>query len=853
MKYFLFLTSFLFLFTTTFAQIDKDPLPIEDAMGIRPDKGNVLSGKVLSIENNKPIQSASVQLMARITDSATKQTKDSLIRAMLTKANGDFVFENLLPFENLHVEVSAIGFASGNIDFQFYKPGDNQILNKDIGNIVLARSSQKLEGIVITATAPAMKMGIDKKIFSVDNMLTAKGGTAVDIMKNIPSVSVDVDGNVELRNSSPTIFVDGRPTILTLDQIASDDIDRVELITNPSSKYDAASTSGIINVILKKNKRRGINGLISLTGGTPGLFRSNANLNLRQGKLNFFVSGNYNRSTGNSKGNSFRQNKMNGKPDSYFEQNSKNKRNREFSSIRFGADYFIDNRSTLTFSQGIVNGDFSNSELQTQKYFSVLKSLQKSGERASDGKFNFKRQNSQLNFTHKFPKDGKELNASLNANYGSVGDYSRIVNNFYSPDVTLIESKIVNNEGTNNNNQFTAKIDFENTPGKDKKIEAGVRSYFNNYRSIFNSFSLNDGKTEKLPLSNNYKYREQVHAAYFTYTGIVKTIGFQAGLRGEYSRFEGELLDSAKRFGYQYPAEIKNIWEALFPSLYLSKKLNESEEVQLNYSRRIRRPGFWQLNPFIDINDPLNIQQGNPDLKPEFRNSYEFNYNKKFKNNSNFFGVVYFRNTVGDITRYSDTLTDLQYKRLDNAAVDPNAILNTFINAKSNNTLGLELTFQQKFNPNFDVTPSVSLAYKKINADLGAVNLSNEGINWSAKISANYKIITANKLSPFYKLGLQFSGQFESPRVFPQGKRLRRYGADFAMKKDIFKKDKGSLTFSINDVFNTQRWGTIYDTENFYQETYRRGDGTSFRLTFSYKFGKGNFSLFKRNSNSEES
>ena len=155
-------------------------------------------------------------------------------------------------------------------------------------------------------------MGIDKKIFDVNKSLTSKGGTAIDVMKNIPSVSVDVDGNIELRNSSPTIFIDGRPTILTLDQIPSDNIDRVELITNPSAKYDASSTGGIINIILKKNKRTGLNGLLSASAGTQGIFSGNANLNLRQGKLNFFVSGNYHRSDGKSDSESFRQNKSNG-------------------------------------------------------------------------------------------------------------------------------------------------------------------------------------------------------------------------------------------------------------------------------------------------------------------------------------------------------------------------------------------------------------------------------------------------------------------------------------------------------------------------------------------------------------
>lgn len=436
MKYILFFLSFCFLSNTVFAQIDREPLPNEEASVIKLDKGNSVFGKVLDVQNNRPLQAASVQLIALIKDSVTDQTKDSLIRAMLTRPNGYFVFENLPALQKLRVEVSAVGYAQNSRDFQFITPGNLSSLHKDVGNIILARTTEKLEGIVITATKPAMTMGIDKKIFSVDNMLTAKGGTAVDIMKNIPSVSVDVDGNIELRNASPTIFVDGRPTILTLDQIASDDIDRIELITNPSAKYDASSTSGIINVILKKNKRNGLNGLVSLTGGTPGLFRSNANLNLRQGKLNFFVSGNYNTSRGTSKGNSYRQNKINGKPASYFEQNSRNNRTREFTSIRFGADYFIDSRNTITFSQGIVNGDFTNKEAQTQQYFTLSDNLEKSGERTSDGKFNFKRNNSQLNYTHKFPREGKELNATVNVNYGSVGDFSRISNNFYAPDAS---------------------------------------------------------------------------------------------------------------------------------------------------------------------------------------------------------------------------------------------------------------------------------------------------------------------------------------------------------------------------------------------------------------------------------
>ncbi|MEO9020657.1 MAG: outer membrane beta-barrel protein [Ginsengibacter sp.] len=852
MKYiFLFFLSFS-VFNNLVAQIDKEPIPVLNTEVIRTRPANDVFGKIVDIQTNKGIEAASVQLHSVFTDTVSHEMRDSVIAAMLSKPNGDFAFKAIPSLPNLQLNVSAVGYGSYSHVFPFVTGNDSEaVVQKDFGNIVMSRENEKLAGVTIVATRPALRMGIDKKIFDVDKSLTSKGGTAIDIMKNIPAVSVDVDGNVELRNSSPTIFIDGRPTILTLDQISSDDIDRIELITNPSAKYDASSTGGIINIILKKNKRYGINGVVSVSGGVPENMSGNTNLNLRQGKFNFFVSGNYNYSDNDSKGKSFRENKNEGIVDNYFNQHSQNNRVRRFTSIRFGTDYFLDNRNTITLSQGFVRGRFKTDENQDQQYLNSNKIMYQYGERTSDGRFQFDRNNTQLLYTHKFPKDGEQIDASVSMNYGKVKDNSVILNSFFNVDGTLNGNiNRVRNEGANNNNQITTKVDYTNPLGEDKKLEAGLRSYVNNYESYFNSFSVNNNTETKLPLSNNYKYSESVQAAYITYTGRLGSIGYQAGLRGEYSKFSGTLIDSARKFGYEYPSAIKNIWDALFPSLYLSKKINESEEVQLNYSRKIRRPDFWQLNPFIDINDPLNIQQGNPELKPEFTNSLEFNYSKTFKDNSNFLAVVYYRNTLGDITRYSDTISDVQFQQLHNAAVDPNAILNTFINSKSVNSVGVELTLQQKLGKNFDVTPSFNLGYRKVNAD--SLNLSNEGFNWSTKLTANYKIIAGNESSVFNKLSFQLTGNYQSPRVIPQGRRLERYGADFAMRKDLFAKDKGSITFSVNDVFNTQRYGVIYDTETFYQETYNRRRVRSFRLTFSYKFGDSDFSLFKKNNNDSD-
>lgn len=301
------------------AQINKEPIPTQDAEVIQIHSGNAVFGRIVDIQTNKGVEAASVQLFAVITDSVSRQSKDSLIAAMLCKPSGDFYFSNITLFTQLKLEVSAIGYTLYDRDFSFGTDSNSgSLVHKDMGNIIMSREHEKLQAVTIIASRPALRMGTDKKIFDVDKSLTSKGGTAIDVMKNIPSVSVDVDGNIELRNSSLIIFIDGRPTILTLDQISSDDIERIELITNPSAKYDASGTGGIINIILKKNRRNGINGIITLSGGLPQMYSGNVNINLRQGKLNFFLSGNYNNSDNESRSSSMRQNKNNGVIDNYF-------------------------------------------------------------------------------------------------------------------------------------------------------------------------------------------------------------------------------------------------------------------------------------------------------------------------------------------------------------------------------------------------------------------------------------------------------------------------------------------------------------------------------------------------------
>jgi outer membrane receptor protein involved in Fe transport len=827
----------VFFASISFAQVEREEPPTPNNPQIKINNKRVF-GKVIDSKTGRPLEAASVQLYAWFPGTA----KDSIAGGMFTKANGDFSFDNLPTADSFRLEISGIGYEDWSQTIMI--PSNPQATAMDLGNIMIEQMAQVMSNVVISTQRPALQMGIDRKIYDVDRNLTTTGGTAIDVMRNIPSVSVDVEGNVLLRNAQPQIFVDGRPTILTPDQIPADQIERIELITNPSARFDAASTAGIINIVMKRNRRIGINGVASAGIGHPSILNGNLSLNLRQGKINFFTSGGYNQSGGKTKGSTFRQNRNNGLVEDYFNQYSQTDRDRHFASVRFGLDYFVSNRTTISATQHIVEGKFSNEEEQDQEYLNNSKILERFGSRNSEGKNSFNRYNSQLNFVHRFPEQGKEISANINYNYGKGSEASEIINSFFLPDGTPFSDPArVRNAGRNNSDHYTFQLDFVDPSGEDGKFEAGIRSNINKQNSYFSSFSIVNGQETLLPLSNNYSYRERVNAAYVSFSNKVKTFSYQAGLRAEVSRFEGKLIDSARTFGYDYPKNLGRFFEALFPSLFLTKKLSAQGELQHNYTRRIRRPNFWQLNPFIDINDPVNLRQGNPLLQPEFVNSFELNYSHDYTK-GNFLGVIYYRNNRRDITRYSDTISTALYHQLNNAAIDPNAILNTFINARSTNTLGLELTLQHQFTERFDIVPTIDMQYRKVNADVDALRLSNSGFNWDAKLTTNYRF---NKQKGFFSnLGLQLVGEYESKEVTAQGKNLPEYQVDFGLRKEFLKDKKAAFSFNINDIFNTQRFGNIFDTDSFYQEAFRRRNARSFRISFQLKFGKDNFNIFRR-------
>ncbi|MEO8583289.1 MAG: TonB-dependent receptor [Flavitalea sp.] len=795
-------------------------------------------GRVIDTKTHKGLLAASVQLFISRAGSSPAAVRDSLIAGTLTSARGDFHFNGVLLLDSALLVVSALGHEEVTKTFLLPVIQDSA-MRADLGNIQMVAAADMLGVVTVVAKTPTLQMGIDRKIFNVDKSLTSTGGTGLDVMRSIPSVQVDVDGNVTMRNSSPQIFVDGRPTILTLEQIPADDIERIELVTNPSAKFDAATSGGIINVVLKQNRRNGLNGIASFGFGAPKIATGSLSLNLRKNKFNLFGTGSLNSRAGTADGVTYRQNKSQGSITDYFTQSSDLLRTRRFKRLRLGADYFMDNRNTLSLSEGLSDGHSDNLETQYQQYFNANQELSKSGFRNSDGRSQFDRTSTQLNFTHSFARAGRKLTADITYNTGTGTSAALITNDFSQSDGQPLDPSRVRNSGTNSNKQWTLQADFENPVSEHAKWEMGIRSFMQDNTNRYDAFNTASAPEQKLPVSTNVQYSEAVHAAYSTYSGRLGKTDFQLGLRAELSTFKGQLVDSAERFGYQLPTNVGHFFDGLFPSLYLTRALSGEQEVQLNFSRRIHRPGFWQLNPFINLSDPLNISQGNPDLRPEYTNSAEFNYNYKFPT-GNFLGVVYFRNNAHDIIRFSDTLTSLQYEQLNNAGIDSNAVFNTFVNAQSTNRMGAEITVNYLMG-NFEIIPNINLQYRSVKALYSGVNLSNQGFNWEGKLILNYKPVITHTI--LKNLSIQLLGNYQSQEITAQGRNKAQFVSDIAVRKQFLKKNAGTITLSANNIFNTDRWGQIYDTENFYQDAYRRNI-RSFRMTFSYRFGSSDLNLF---------
>lgn len=790
--------------------------------GMKDPKLGRIYGRVLDARNKQPVEYASVQVLWF--------SKDSLLGGTLVKANGDFAVEGLPSFGQVRVKIQFIGYKSF-LTKVYIMPPDK--VDQDLGDIKLEPDEKLLNEVEVTADKSAVVLSIDKRTYNVDKDLSVKGGTAIDVMKNIPGVTVDADGNAQLRNQSPMIYVDGRPTTLTLQQIPADQIDRVEIITNPSAKYDASATGGILNVIMKRNTKPGYNGMLMGYIGTGDRYGGMGNINVKEGKWNLSLMYSYNQSINYNKGYTRRQqlDYNTGNTTGFFNQDNLTDMKNMFNFGRIGLDYNINNRNTITLSETVVGGAFNTNDKQTYSILNPYQVTRLYGDRVNLQNAKFTNYTTQLLYKKTYPKVGKELTMDLNHNYTNNNNgYLFVTDTHLNPDTLYFPNTYQKNIGSSLANQYVLQIDYTNPISDTKKFEAGIKSYYKNSMSENNTSDATGSESNYVRdsiMSSHYTIDDMTNAAYVTYSA--KTfwdIGYQAGMRFEESYYAGHITDKHQSFSYSYPSSADNILKSLFPSLYLSKKLKKNQELQLNFSRKINRPNFFQLMPFVMFADKQNYRIGNPQLKPEFKNIAEVNYNKIFTNGS-YLGSGYFR--------YEEQpITDVAYP----SQADPTVLVNTSVNGKNSIRYGMENTVKLTFFKNLDVTLNANVFYIYLKGTVvqGQPDVKAEGYAYNAKAILSCKFPK--------QFTLQVNGNYESPKILLLGYSKPIYSMDVSLNKMIG--TKWIFNATLSDAFNTRRMGTHYQTPYYIQDLSRRRETRYVRFTVTYLFGKMDASIFKR-------
>ncbi|HEY9260552.1 outer membrane beta-barrel protein [Chitinophaga sp.] len=836
-KIYLFITLFLFSMSA-WAQAPGGPGGPGGKMPM--GMSGHLYGKVID-PDGKPVSYASVIVLQNRMDSVTKKMKEKLLKGALTKGNGEFSLEDLPGRGPLKLRITATGYKTIEQAISFPP------FEKDLGNIKLAASTTQLQGVTVAGTKPLMQMDIDKKVFNVEKNIVSAGGTALDVMKNVPSVNVDIDGNVTLRNSAPQLYIDGRPTTLTLEQIPADAIENVEVITNPSAKYDASGGSaGILNIVLKKNRKTGYNGNLRAGVDKRGALNGGGDFNLRQDKVNISASVMGNQMKGRTNGTTERNNFADAPPTLINQYNS-NKTNGGFLFGKLGMDWFVTNRTTLSIAGIKVHGEMNPSESIDINSDTLAKTGTFPGfsQRNSSSHNKFNANGLVLGMKHLFPKEGEELTADFNYFGGKSNNNSDYRTDRYGSNNNITGSDIQQIIGGGSMSFMTLQTDYVKPFSGKLKLETGLRASIRTTKSQFDN-SMYDEETGKFILipaaSNNYKNSDNVYAAYASVSNSIRNFGYKVGLRAESSNYTGDLLNNGQHFKNNYPI-------SLFPSLFLSQKLKHDQELQLSYTRRINRPNFFQLIPFTDSTDKLNITKGNPGLVPEFTTALEASYLKTFKGNNTLLASLYYRHTDNLITRYLTKETD--------PVNGQDLLINTYINANSSYSAGAEVTVMNTITKWWSMSTNVNIYNSKINTD--NVTQSQDALwSWFGKINNSFKL-PAN-------FEIQLTGTYQSKTNLPvndnknvqagppmqqsqnasQGYIASFYGVDAAIKKSFLKNNAASVTLSINDIFRS-RWSDQYSESAYFTQYYSRlKDPQMIRLNFAYRFGKIDASLFKR-------
>ena len=772
-------------------------------------KVGTLTGRLLAQQagQKKPVPFASVGVF-RLPDSSS-------VGGGLTDEKGYFTANNLAP-GTYYLLVQSLGFSPKRVPRVVITATKTTV---DVGTIELTQTSRQLEEVVVQGQRQAYEYALDRKIVNVDQLPIAQGGSAIDILQNVPSVTVDVDGTLSLRGSSSVIvLIDGKPSGLTgldrqavLDQIPASNIERIEIITNPSSRFDADGAAGIINIVLKKERQDGFNGTVQLNVGTRDKYNASINANARFKKLNIFGSYNFRQDRRFQYRISDRQNLFTDSV-SYLSQRNDAVRRRVNNNLQLGFDYALTKHDNITVS-ALYRPEYSyDSEVelfdtQNANRLSLGKTRRTNEEREPQRGLDYR-----FGYQRTFTKEGRKLSADATLSTNRGTEYQDFNNTTTLPDSLLNANFLIGQQratNTGNNRVGVYQVDYvEPLTGK-QRLEAGLK---HTYRQLGADYVFenreNDTWVLNTTISNNFVYNERTSAAYVNFGNELKNFSYQAGVRTEHTTVTTDQRTTGQQNTRSY------IY--LFPSAFFSYNLSKTQKMQVNYTRRIDRPSSRTLNPFIDLQDPLNIRFGNPLLNPELINSYELSHLWNGKTTA-ITSSLFFRQTNNDITRYR--------------TLRPDGITEqTYLNLNRSQNYGLEVVLDQEITRWWKVNANATFFQRTIqgNADTPDL-LTRTNKSWTGRITSNFR--------PTRGTAIQVAYNYRSPFIVAQGTISQFTNLDIGVKQDIMK-GRGTLSLRISDIFNTLQFQIDSYGSNFQANQLSKRESRIGFIGFSYRLSR---------------
>ncbi|MCK4252695.1 TonB-dependent receptor [candidate division WOR-3 bacterium] len=769
-----------------------------NAFGQRPG-GNVsgkLSGNVYDADFNEPIEYANIVLY--------RHRDSTQVTGTITNPQGYFQLTDVKP-GMYYVEISFMGFNT-HIIKELNITTDNPEVY--VGSISLEPSILAVEGTEVVSERPIMSYEIDKKVINVSRQLTTTSGSAVDVLENVPSVDVDIEGNVSLRGSENfTVLIDGRPTILdasdALQQIPASMIDNIEIITNPSARYDPEGISGVINVIMKKKRLQGISGIANMNAGLDNKYGGDFLVSYRTGIANVFFSANYRKfnfpGTSTIESMTFQNDTS-----SYVLSDGQSQRTWNPYGLRAGIDLELGMWDRLS-----LGGEYGAREMERAEDLDYDEWSEPGDSHnlyvsQEQGEFSHRFYSLTLDHMHHFLN--KDHTLAVQATYSMRERNHASFNELL--DTTGIITSGHQNEEEGPSMLAQLKLDYTLPVQDDFTFEAGAMAKLSRSEEEARTYEYDTatGDYEFMDeFSHTTEYTRDIYALYGMFSNTWHGLGFQGGLRSEYTYRLIQMVGEDEQFTLDR-------WN-YFPTAHVSYRFSNGHQFMASYTRRIHRPRSWWLEPFITWSDAYNVHMGNPDLKPEYIDSYELGF-QTLLGKSVFSLETYYRITHNNVERVQSVYSE-------------NVILHTVENVGTDRVFGVEGMFDIKFVSWWNINCTGNLFQQRIEGELDGEPFSEEDFNWRTNFSNEFKVLPGTKL--------QITGRYRSPSLSAQGQREGFFTTDAALKQEFFSK-KLAMTLQVRDIFGTRKREHTSEGEDFYFHRYSERKSPVVMLSFNYNF-----------------